>query len=193
MDRPCGAGSAAGKRRPGSAARIGIAGNDAGTCGFELRDLLPDVVALAEADERAHARILCARVADLGLRQPLAESLFDGVQILGRRHGAADGRAFLPCLHRHLGRDFLDEEIELRRSGPGVGPKQGGIEAVLLRDEADGLPHYDGVRPKLERGVGGPREADDVLAGQMVEQVADSADDKLDRASAVKCSLRSSP
>ena len=73
-------------------------------------------------------------------------------------------------------------EIELRRSGPGVRPKQGGVEAVLLRHEADGLPHYDGVRPKLERGVGGPREADDVLAGQMVEQVADSADDKLDRA-----------
>ena len=96
-----------------------------------------NVVALAEADERAHARILGARVADLGLGQALGERLLDRIEIIGRRHRAADRGAFLPRLHRHLGRDFLDEQVELRRSRRRVGPKQRGIEAVLLGDEPD--------------------------------------------------------
>ena len=57
----------------------------------------------------------------------------------GRRHGAADGGALLPRLHRHLGRDFLDEQVELGRARRRVGPEQRGVEAVLLGDEADGL------------------------------------------------------
>ena len=35
---------------------------------------------------------------------------------------------------------------------------------------------------QLQRGVRRAGEADDVLAGKMVEQVADAADDQLDRA-----------
>jgi hypothetical protein len=103
--------------------------------------------------------------------------------MLGRRHGAADGGAFLPRLDRHLGRDhFLDEQVELGRARRRVGAEQRGVEAVLLGDEADALALHDRVRLQLQRGRGRAGEADHVLAGQMVEQVADAADDQLQRA-----------
>ncbi len=66
--------------------------------------------------------------------------------------------------------------------GRRVGAEQRGVEAVLLGDEPDALALDDGVRAKLERGRGRAGEADHVLPGQMVEQVADAADDQLHRA-----------
>ena len=101
----------------------------------------------------------------------------------GRRHGAADGGAFLPRLDRHLGRDFLDEQVEFGRARRGVGAEQRGVEAVLLGDEADATRAITvGCVRSLSAVVRRAGEADHVLAGQMVEQVADAADDQLDRA-----------
>ena len=100
----------------------------------------------------------------------------------GRRHRAADCGAFLPRLDRHLGRDFLDEQVEFGRARRRVGPEQRGIEAVLLGDEADRFANDRRMGAKLERGRSRAGEADDVLAGQMVEQIADAADDQLDGA-----------
>ena len=54
-----------------------------------------------------------------------------------RRDNAADGGALLACLHRHLARDLLDEQVELRRAGAGIGTKDRGVEAVSLHGEAD--------------------------------------------------------
>ena len=113
--------------------------------------------------------------------EPFADRCFDRVEMLGRRHGAADRGAFLPRLDRHLGHDFLDEQVELGRSRRGVGAEQRGVEAVLLGDELDAFALHDGVRAQLERGRGRAGEADHVLPGQMVEQVADPADDQLHR------------
>ena len=112
----------------------------------QLGDLAAHVVALAAADERAHPRVLVARVADLGRLQAFAERVLDRVEILGRRHGAADRGAFLPRLDRHLGHDFLDEQVELRRARRGVGAEQRGVEAVLLGDEAHRFALDDRMR-----------------------------------------------
>ena len=138
-----------------------------------------DIVALAGRDQRAHAAVLVARIADLGRCQPVADRRLDRVEMLGRGHGAADGGAFLPRLDRHLVDDFLDEQVEFGRARRGVGAKQRGVEAVLLGDELDALALDDRMGAELERGRGRAGEADHVLAGQMVEQVADAADDQL--------------
>ena len=97
-------------------------------------------------DQRAHPAVLVARVADLGRRQPVADRRLDRVEMLGRRHGAADGGAFLPRLDGHLVDDLLDEQVEFGGAGRGVGAEQRGVEAVLFGDEADALAldHRDG-------------------------------------------------
>ena len=72
---------------------------------------------------------------------------------LGARHeDAADGGAFLPRLDRHLARDLLDEEVELRRAGGGVGAEDRGVEAVGLHGEADRLLDDRRVRAQLAAG-----------------------------------------
>ena len=161
---------------------VGIAGDDPRSGSLELGDLFADVVALAGADQSAHACIFGPRVADLGLRQPFGERLLHCVEILCGSHGATDGGALLARLDRHLGRDFLDEQVELGRSGRRIRPEQRGVEAVLLGDEADRFASDSRMRLELERRVRRACEAHDVLAGQMVEQVTDAADDQLDRA-----------
>ena len=99
-----------------------------------------------------------------------------------RRHCAADGGALLARLHRHLDRDLAHEQVELGRSGRRVGAEQRGVEAVLLGDELHGLAHDGRMGAQLERRRGRASEADDVLSAQMIEQVADAADDQLHRA-----------
>ncbi len=99
-----------------------------------------------------------------------------------RHHRAADGGAFLPGLDRHLVDDLGDEQVEFRRARRGVGAEDRGIEAVLLGDELDALALDHRVRAQLERGLGRAGEAHHVLPGQMIEQVADPADDQLHRA-----------
>ena len=151
-----------------------IARHDARAGGGELGDLGADVVALAGRDQGAHV--------GGDLRQLLGDFHFERIEILGGGHGSADGSAFLARLDRHLGDDFGHEQVELRRAGRGVGAEQRGVETVLLGDEFDAFAEHDRVGLELRRGRGRAGEADHILPAQMVEQVADPADDQLDRA-----------
>ena len=117
-----------------------------------------------------------------GSRRAPSQRLDD---VAGDRRGsddAADRRALLAGLARHLTRDFLDEQIELRRAGHGVRPEDRRVQRVGLRREGDRLA--DDARMLLQElsRVLGAGERDRVLAVQMVEQVADAAADELQRA-----------
>ena len=180
---------AAGDRRLGRR----IARDDPRAGRFQLAIFCRTSSRWREANERAHARVLGARVADLGPASRSASASWTASRYCGRRHGAADGRAFLPRLHRHLDRDLADEQVEFGRAGRRVGAEHRGVEAVLLGDEADGLAHDGRMRAQLQRGRRRAGEADDVLPGQVVEQVADAADDQLDRACREARRPRSSP
>ena len=167
----------------GPAAASGSPDDDPRARGDQLADLAADVVALGAADTSAPMRVSLSRGSPtLVAASRSRDRRLDRVEMLGRRHGAADGGAFLPRLDRHLVDDFLDEQVEFGRAGRGVGAEDRGVEAVLLGDEADAFAQHDRVRLELERGRGRAGEADHVLPGQMVEQVADAADDQLHRA-----------
>ncbi len=148
---------------------------------FEIGDAREHFVALREARERPHADARDARVADDGLGKLRRERRDDLALHRLRHQRLADRRALLTGLHGHLARDFLDEERELGRSGPGIRAKNGGIERIRLRDETHAVPHDRRVRAKLRRRRGRPGEGNDVLAAEVVEQVADAAADELQR------------
>jgi hypothetical protein len=101
-----------------------------------------------------------------------AMAAFDCVEMLGWADAAADGGAFLPALTGHLIDHFGNEQVELGRTGSSVRAEDGGVEAVLFGDELDAFALDRGVRLELERSAGRAGEADDVLAGEMVEQIA---------------------
>ena len=82
---------------------------------------------------------------------------------------------FWPAFDRHLAGDLLDEEVELRRARPGVGAEDRGVEAVGLHREADGVLDHRRMAAQLAPGPGGAGEGHDVLAGDVVEQVAHRA------------------
>jgi hypothetical protein len=73
-------------------------------------------VKLVTAGERAHRDAFFARVADAHLGEPGREGFLHGIDMLGGRHGAADGGAFLARLDRHLANDFLHEQVEFGRA-----------------------------------------------------------------------------
>jgi hypothetical protein len=102
--------------------------------------------------------------------------------MLSGRHGAANGSALLPRLNRHLIDDFLHEQIELWRARSSVRAQQRGIEAVLLGDELYAFALDDRVAAELQCSRGRASEADYILPRQMIEKVADAADNQLDRA-----------
>ena len=159
-----------------------IARDDPRPGGDELFDLAADVVALGAGDQGAHRAGLVARVADRHRLELLRDRDLDRVEVGSGDDRAADGSAFLSRLGGHLVDDFLDEQIELGRPRRGIGAKDRGVEAVLLGDELDRLALDDGMGLELERGACRAGEADHVLPGEMVEQVADPADDQLQRA-----------
>ena len=140
-----------------------------------------DVVKLGEVGERPHRHAFDLRVADHHLAEPVGQCRLGCVEIDGGNEGAADGGAFLPRLGRHLAHDFLHEQVELRRPGRGVGAEHGGVERVALGDEAHRLARHHRMRLQFLRGVGRAGERHQILAGEMVEQVADLADDELER------------
>ena len=126
---------AAGNRRLG----VGIARDDPRSSGFQLamrwrtssRWLTLTSAPMRVSSARGSPTLVFASRS--------ASACLDRVEILRGRHGAADGGAFLTRLDRHLGRDFLDEQVELGRAGRRVRAEQRRVEAVLLGDEADRL------------------------------------------------------
>ena len=78
--------------------------------------------------------------------------LGDGGDLVARHEGAADGGAFLPGLDRHLARDLLDEQVELRAARRGVGAEQGEVERVGLHGEADRVADHPGCGAQAAAG-----------------------------------------
>ena len=120
---------------PGTGDGVRIAGDDAGRF-RQLRHRRADAVELGAAGEGAHLRRLLARIADADPGEALGKRVLHRVEMRGRRHGTADGGAFLARLGGHLARDLLDEQIEFGRAGRGVRAEDRGVEAVPLGDEA---------------------------------------------------------
>ena len=69
--------------------------------------------------------------------------------------------------------------VELGRSRACIRPEDRGIQRIRFGDEAHGMAHDGRVRAQLRRGRRRARERDDVLAAEVVEQVADAAADQL--------------
>ena len=162
---------------------FGIAGDDPRARCLKLGDLAADVVALADADERAHPRVLVARVADLGFREPLA-----------RAPAATASRYSAGAMARRIAVHFCPALTVIsvatsltNRSNSGVPGAASGPSSEALRLSCSATKRTDsrmttGWVRSLSAVDGRAGEADHVLAGQMVEQVADAADDQLDRA-----------
>ena len=121
-------------------------------------------------------------VADGHLGEPCRDRLDDGFDHRGRHDGAADGRALLPGLDRHLGDHGLDVQVELRVVGRDVRAQHRAVERVGLDPEADAAVEHVGVVAQQPGGVGGAGEGDRVLHGQLVEQPARAAAEQLQRA-----------
>ena len=115
---------------------VGIAGDDPRARGDQLGDLGADVVALGAADQRAHAGRLVARVADAGAasRSRIAASSASrcSAGAMARRMAVH----FCPALTVISIDHFLDEQVEFRRSGRGVGAEH---EALRLSCSATKL------------------------------------------------------
>ena len=161
---------------------VGVAGDDLGLPG-ELADALADFLALVEAGEGAHAGRLVGRVAEGGLREAVAEGGDEGVGEGARGDDAADGGALLARLHRHLAGDLACT----KRSNSGVPGPASGPRIAALRLSASMVKRVEfstiaGCELQLAAGPGGAGEGDDVLAGDVVEEVADGAGDELQRA-----------
>jgi len=153
----------------------------AGAAGVALGEpISPYVVALTDADQRPHARVLGAGIADLGLGQPFGKRLLDRVEILRGGHGAADGGAFLAGLDRHLGRDFFDEQVELGRAGNSIRSEHRVVQRVRFHVEANAvlenrsraLEHFPRRRRTGERHR--------TLPVEMIEQIPAAAAQQLD-------------
>ncbi len=168
----------------------GIAGQDARVVGIAADDLrfggkIPNAgahfLALVEACKRSHANRLIGRITDGRLAETIVQGRYQRLAIGTGRNDTADGRAFLAGFHRHLARDFLDEEIELLSAGAGVKAEDGGVEAVCLHGETHGIRNDRLVRLQTLAGRGGAGESHHILAFDMVEKIADGAADELQR------------
>ena len=138
--------------------------------------------ALRNRGERAHARFLKSRIARLDLGELRRKGFGHRAFQRGGNEDAADGRAFLAGLDRHLPHDFLDENVEFGRSLQRVRPEHSRVQRVAFGDEAHGVARDGGVVAQLLRGLERAGEGEGVLAGQVVEQVAGRPGDELEGA-----------
>jgi hypothetical protein len=99
--------------------------------------------------------------------------------VSARHDGAADGRALLPGLDRHLTHQLLHEEVELGVVGRHVVGQDGAVERIGLGIEGDAV--LEQVRPRAQQGggVGTAGKRHHVLPVEAIEQVPGAADDQL--------------
>ena len=150
--------------------------------GLKFARFSSNVLKLAHTRKCAHRDALNLRIADDDLGKPRHNCRFGGVQIFGRNEGATNGSTLLSCLRRHLADDFLHEKVKFRGVRGGVGPQHGCIERVTFGDEAHRFPRNDGMRLQLLRGIGRAGERYEILASEVIEQVAHWTDHELKRA-----------
>ena len=117
---------------------VGVAKDTLGFGGDDGR-FFQHVAFLAVGDQRTHAGGLMPGIADHGLCKTCAQRLDHSVDMCLRGNDPADRGAFLTCLRGHLALDFLDEQIEFRRAGDRIGPKDRGVQAVLFSDKTNGV------------------------------------------------------
>ena len=160
---------------------LAAAGEEVGAAGDDLIDGVEDVTALLVGDDGAELRRPLPRIARGDGGELRRQGLPDRLGVLGGNEGAADRGALLPGLDGHLGDDAVDEEIELRGAGSGIGTEQGEVERVRLGEEA-GAALGDAVqRREATGGAGRAGERDRVLFGELVEERGDVAGDELNR------------
>ncbi len=149
---------------------VDVSGDDR-CLGAELLQIGQHVASLSQSHQRSHPDGIEFGVADRHLRQPLAQRRYDRIDVGRRCERAADGRAFLPGFDSHLLCHFLDEQVELRASGHRVRGKNGGVERIPLGNEPDGFARYHRMPLQFLRRIGRSGEGNDILAGQVVEQI----------------------
>src|SRR5207253_2255552 len=130
------------------------------------------ILDLVAAGEWTHAHAFDARIADLHSGEAARERAHDVLHYALVDEGAADRRALLPRLHRHLPRHFLDEEIELLGARSRVRTKHREVEGVGFLIEAHVLARDDLVLLEHKARGRRARESDGALRVELVEQVA---------------------
>ena len=166
----------AGKRR-----HLQAAGDEIGFGGQPAKPIEGGIL-LRAGDQRAHARLLVARIANRGLAEPRGERFGHRIGLLRRHEDAADRGALLPRFHRHLARHFLDEGVEGGGRYGNARRQQRGIDAVGLDVHARAARQHVAVGADLVGGGRRAGEGDHVVGGHVVEQIADAATEQAERA-----------
>ena len=125
---------------------VGIADHHVRGAG-QFGQVLPDVVALRQPDQRAHGDAVRGGVADPHLVRDPGLHGVDDVRHQGvRDQRAADGGAFLPGLGRHLGDQLPDVQVELRGPRRDIDAEDGEVQRVRLGAEPHPVFHHRAVR-----------------------------------------------
>ncbi|MNS65444.1 hypothetical protein D3C72_986120 [compost metagenome] len=132
---------------------------------------------LRTAHERAHAHALVARVAHADASQFGANGLGCSVVHLGRHQDAADRRALLARLHRHLAHDFAHQQVEGLAARGLARQQHGAVEAVGLDVHAHRTLGHGRVRADHARCLGRAGERHHVEGPQLVHQPRRAAGD----------------
>ena len=122
------------------------------------------------------------RISDHHFRQPGRGGLAHRVQQRVRHDSPSDGRALLTGFDRHLGGQRFDEQVELRCAGHRVRAQDGAVQRIGLGGEPHAVGHHRGMGAQLAGGARRTGEADQILLGEVVQEVAGAAGDQLDRA-----------
>src|SRR6202165_2106270 len=133
------------------------------------------LIALPQAHQRSHGDGLVARIADHHSVEASAQTRDDIVDSRLGDERAADAGASLTRLGGDLPTYLLDEEVEFLRPCHGIWPEDRAVEGVGLGVEPRGPDGDRLVSPQRCGRVRASREGNEVLATEVIEQVADTA------------------
>ena len=145
----------------------------------EPRHLLAHVALLLARGERADLHLVERRVAHHQLRESRAQGLGHRVDAIARHQRAADRRALLARLDRHLADHLAHEEVEFRAARLYVRPQDRAVERIGFGIEGNRAADQVRVRAQHDGRVGRAGEGHHVLRVQQLEQVAGTPDHQL--------------
>lgn len=137
------------------------------------------LVTLVQTDQGTHVDVSTRGVAHSDRGQLGAHRIRNLVQTVLRHQGAADGGALLARFDRHLGDQLFDEEIEFGCFRHRVRTEDGAVQRVRLGIEADGVAGNHRMGAQRHRGVGGSGDREQILTGQVVEEITGRGTDEL--------------